>query len=113
MLEQESARRKHIDDLNMTKLNALIDRLSSELGFDISKIEDVKESWNSNSAVARAASVAEFVGNVHVTLPMARQWSPLPDKPIVSDFSQTKLASASEGIKSLVDRFDWRSPQEL
>lgn len=73
MLEQESARLKHIDELNVAKLNELINQLSSELGFDISKIEEVKNGWNSNSAVARATSVAEFMGDVHVTLPMARQ----------------------------------------
>lgn len=78
--------------------------MSNELGFDISKIEQVKNGWNSNSAVARAASVAEFVGNAHVTLPMARQWPPLPNKPIVSDFSQTKLATLVKVLKaSLID----------
>ncbi|MDN8624359.1 MULTISPECIES: hypothetical protein [Corynebacterium] len=113
LLEQEAARLKHIDDLNVAKLNELIDQVSRELGFDISKIDEVMVGWNSNSAVARAASVAEFMENFHVSLPMARLWPPLPDKPIVSDFSQTKLAKDSEDIKSLVDRFDWRSRQEL
>ncbi|MCF6779701.1 hypothetical protein L3H35_08675 [Corynebacterium sp. MC-21] len=111
--DQELARRKHIYDLNVAKLEELIDQVSRELGFDISEMDEVKAGWNSNSAVSRANSIAEFMENVHVTLPLARQWPPLPDKPLVADFSQTKLARANENIKSSVDGFDWRPLQDL